>query len=168
MVEHSTISDPDIHEPKGISTAAVGTAYESNGVGSGTWVKRLPTNGSTEAGKNLASNGTSIVFSNIGAVFACGVVENANTTPVVYSGENVLSVIRNSVGDITINFTVNSSNTKYIGPFIMIQSGTLYNEILETSIAKNVGSVNIKFKRASSGVLADVNSFDFYILRTLT
>jgi hypothetical protein len=38
MTEHVAITDPQIHEPKGISTAAAGTVYKANGSGSGTWV----------------------------------------------------------------------------------------------------------------------------------
>lgn len=35
--QHSTITDPHVHEPKGASTAANATVYVSNGAGSGTW-----------------------------------------------------------------------------------------------------------------------------------
>lgn len=37
-IQHSAITDPNIHEPKGISSAALGKIYRSNGSGSGTWV----------------------------------------------------------------------------------------------------------------------------------
>lgn len=37
MPEHSTITDPDIHEPKGIAAAIANQVYLSNGAGSGTW-----------------------------------------------------------------------------------------------------------------------------------
>lgn len=36
-VEHSTLTDPDLHEPKGASSAAANTAYIANGSGSGAW-----------------------------------------------------------------------------------------------------------------------------------
>lgn len=38
-IQHKNIADPNIHEPKGAAYAAVGTAYVSNGSGSGTWQK---------------------------------------------------------------------------------------------------------------------------------
>jgi hypothetical protein len=41
MAQHSEISDPDIHEPKGITAAAAGTVYKADGAGSGDW--ELPT-----------------------------------------------------------------------------------------------------------------------------
>lgn len=37
QVQHSALTDPNLHEPKGASTASVGTVYVSNGSGSGTW-----------------------------------------------------------------------------------------------------------------------------------
>lgn len=38
-VEHVTISDPQIHEPKGVSTAGINTTYVADGAGSGAWGK---------------------------------------------------------------------------------------------------------------------------------
>ena len=37
MVEHVNITDPDIHEPKGVVTATVGDVYVADGAGSGSW-----------------------------------------------------------------------------------------------------------------------------------
>ena len=36
-IEHASITDPDIHEPKGISTASDGDVYIADGVGGGSW-----------------------------------------------------------------------------------------------------------------------------------
>ena len=38
MALHSALTDPNLHEPKGASTATSGSVYTSNGAGSGTWV----------------------------------------------------------------------------------------------------------------------------------
>lgn len=37
-VQHNALTDPNIHEPKGISTATQGKVYVANGSGSGTWL----------------------------------------------------------------------------------------------------------------------------------
>ena len=37
MAEHDVITDPEIHEPKGSSTATSGQVYVANGAGSGVW-----------------------------------------------------------------------------------------------------------------------------------
>lgn len=36
-IQHAIITDPDIHEPKGIAAAAAGKVYLSDGAGSGSW-----------------------------------------------------------------------------------------------------------------------------------
>ena len=38
-IQHSLITDPNIHEPKGAASATSGTIYTSDGLGSGTWQK---------------------------------------------------------------------------------------------------------------------------------
>ena len=37
-IQHSLIADADLHEPKGVVSAASGKVYQANGSGSGTWV----------------------------------------------------------------------------------------------------------------------------------
>lgn len=46
-VQHSSLTDPNLHEPKGISTASADQLYRSNGSGSGTWTNanRFPGTG---------------------------------------------------------------------------------------------------------------------------
>src|SRR5690349_1576437 len=39
-VAHAAMTDPDLHEPKGISSAVSGSIYQANGAGSGSW--KLP------------------------------------------------------------------------------------------------------------------------------
>lgn len=53
-VQHSALTDPNLHEPKGVSTAAANQVYVANGSGSGTWKDLSPV---SLAG--LATNGTS-------------------------------------------------------------------------------------------------------------
>jgi len=39
-VNHSTLTDPYLHEPKGAASAGAGTVYVANGSGSGSWVEK--------------------------------------------------------------------------------------------------------------------------------
>jgi hypothetical protein len=39
-VNHSTLTDPYLHEPKGVSTASYGQVYMANGSGSGAWTAK--------------------------------------------------------------------------------------------------------------------------------
>ena len=41
-IQHKLITDPDIHEPKGVAAATVNKVYVSSGAGSGTWQKLSP------------------------------------------------------------------------------------------------------------------------------
>lgn len=38
-VQHSAITDPNLHEPKGVAAAAIDQVYIANGAGSGAWAK---------------------------------------------------------------------------------------------------------------------------------
>ena len=38
-VNHSTLTDPYLHEPKGVASAASGSVYVADGAGSGDWTK---------------------------------------------------------------------------------------------------------------------------------
>jgi hypothetical protein len=38
-IQHAVITDPDLHEPKGVATATVGQVYVADGSGSGDWYK---------------------------------------------------------------------------------------------------------------------------------
>lgn len=39
MALHSTLTDPNLHEPKGVATASKGDVYVSDGLGSGAWTE---------------------------------------------------------------------------------------------------------------------------------
>lgn len=51
-IQHSAITDPNIHEPKGVASASVDFIYVANGAGSGTWQKITP-----KQLKGLSGNG---------------------------------------------------------------------------------------------------------------
>ena len=59
-VEHKDITDPNIHEPKGINSAAINTFYKANGTGGGTWAK-VPTQGLAGVSGNGVANQSIIV-----------------------------------------------------------------------------------------------------------
>ena len=66
-VNHSTLTDPYLHEPKGVAAAAVGEVYMADGAGSGDWVSLKPHIGgyvtfdSSTPAYTLATGGTSDV-----------------------------------------------------------------------------------------------------------
>mgnify|MGYP003337978673 FL=1 len=56
-IQHKLITDPDIHEPKGVASATINKVYVSSGAGSGTWQKLSPPQLS-----GIATNGASGQF----------------------------------------------------------------------------------------------------------
>ena len=64
-ISHASITDPNIHEPKGINVAAANTAYLSNGAGSGVWSK-FPTQSLAGISGNGISNQV-VVVNGVGA-----------------------------------------------------------------------------------------------------
>ena len=66
MSRHSTLTDPAIHEPKGISTATNGQVYVANGAGSGAWANQstIPSGAVIQTIKNqvsATSTGTTLI-----------------------------------------------------------------------------------------------------------
>jgi hypothetical protein len=105
MALHSSLTDPDIHEPKGVSTAADGEVYKADGAGSGTWEPVLPTQ-TGNSGKQIVTDGTSESWSGDSSVRARGTVTISGTTPTLQAGSvNVASVVRNTTGEYTVTFT---------------------------------------------------------------
>lgn len=40
-IQHNTLTDPNLHEPKGVSTASVDAVYVATGAGTGSWKQRF-------------------------------------------------------------------------------------------------------------------------------
>ena len=57
-IQHNTITDPDIHEPKGVSTATSGQVYKADGTGSGAWASPLLGQDTATAGQVFISDGS--------------------------------------------------------------------------------------------------------------
>lgn len=60
-IEHNLITDPNVHEPKGASTAAAGTQYVSDGAGSGSWIVPDPKGLSTAQNEQVLSKSGGVV-----------------------------------------------------------------------------------------------------------
>lgn len=92
-IEHKNITNADLHEPLDVNTAAVGTVYIADGVGSGDWQLANP-----HGGWRYANIGTGTTF----------------TTPTAYTLMNVVGVTthlsdvtNNSLGRLTYTGTPN-------------------------------------------------------------
>lgn len=65
MPEHVTITDPDIHEPKDIATAASGQVYVADGGGSGDWTKLTDDIIIVDTQADLEANATEVVLGGV-------------------------------------------------------------------------------------------------------
>lgn len=57
-IQHNAITDPDIHEPKGVASSASGKVYKANGSGSGTWEYPVAGQDTALSGQVMMSDGT--------------------------------------------------------------------------------------------------------------
>lgn len=60
MAQHNTLTDPELHEPKGISVAPSGAVYIADGVGGGVWT--VPSSHSVPyGGMNIVDNHSTVI-----------------------------------------------------------------------------------------------------------
>lgn len=112
MVEHSTLTTTDLHEPKGVAVATSGQVYVANGSGSGTWKDGVD---------ELVLNASLLVIGTAGQVFVvCPVAANIRA---VYT---VLQVVI-SGSDETI--TVKRGNGDTVGTITVAQSGSAVGDV---------------------------------------
>lgn len=93
MAQHKNLTGANLHEPKGVDAAAIGTVYEADGAGSGSWVDPL---------RNLNNENLLIVtkvFSDIstgGSIYipvplACAVTKITIVTDSTFTGTNTIT-----------------------------------------------------------------------------
>lgn len=158
-VQHSSLSDPNLHEPKGVSTAAANTVYLANGSGSGTWtpVNRTPGTGwgqytnATYVGTNaLAISTTEVLvpFDTNAIVTQLPISLTGSTSSLMNLSTETLQFV--SAGDlhsITLTFSVYSVASSPATMDLKLygsSDGTTYSTLLgETtvSLAKGAGQV---------------------------
>lgn len=159
MAIHSSLTDPNIHEPKGASTASDGQVYVANGSGSGTWEDRLP----TMFGKSryqLTNDGTSESWSSNSTVSCRGKVTVSGISPtLVADSVNVSSVTRLSTGKYQITFTTAMSNANYV-PVVMTKTSGGATPASYSN--ESTSSIQVDFY-LYNGVLYDPPGFSFVI-----
>lgn len=114
MPEHSAITDPNIHEPKGVAAATSGQVYVADGAGSGTWTSPLPSQ-TGNSGKYLTTDGSTASWGTLSGVFARGSV---SSTGVLSGSSNITSVTKsgfaNGTYDILLDTDASSTNYQIV------------------------------------------------------
>jgi len=158
-VQHSTLSDPNLHEPKGASTAAANTAYLANGSGSGTWtaVNRLPGTGWGQYSNAFYVGTTALAVSTTEVLVPFDTNVNVTQLPISLTGttsslmnlatETLQFVSTGDLHSVTLTYTVYSVASNPASMDLKIygsSDGTTYSTLLgETTVSliKGAGQV---------------------------
>lgn len=155
-IEHKNITDPNIHEPKGVGTAAVNTAYVATGAGTGTW-RKLPVQslagivGDGTSGQSVVSDGAGSFA--LRWIIAYGQVSFANlagptviTYPSSYTKVMVATTASGSSREVDESV---ASRLTYIGSGARV--GKLLSQLSLGHTA--VGAVDVQLAIYKNGVL---------------
>lgn len=118
-VEHNTITDPNIHEPKGASAASVDTVLKADGTGSTSWSH--PQENSLIAYGHLYTRGTDLAtLSTIGTTpvlvpFSHAGVSNAMT---LSQANASITVLKDGDYEINFNGSINTTDSTDAGSYV--------------------------------------------------
>lgn len=113
-VNHSALTDPYLHEPKGVATAAAGKVYVSNGSGSGTWTTK-------ESLVELSLEGYIENISSASTVYV----------PIPFAGTvvKVVTVLEGSIGSSDATITVKNAAAASMGTIAVTQAGSAAGDV---------------------------------------
>jgi hypothetical protein len=142
-IQHAAIDDPDIHEPKGVSTASAGKIYIADGSGSGDWT--YPT-GNSYAEIYIDAGATTQTINSV-----AGTYDKLN--PTAEWTENVAEGLTTTAADGTITLT--KAGTYQISFFITfitasLAAGTKYR--FKYALDGTTGSRILTAQKSSAGV----------------
>jgi hypothetical protein len=121
-VNHNTLTDPYLHEPKGVASAASGKVYVANGAGSGAWTAKETLVGETLAG----------YIDNISAVSTVYV-------PIPFAGtiSKVVTVLEASIASADSTITVKNAAAASMGTITVEYSGSAAGDVDTLSPSSN-------------------------------
>jgi hypothetical protein len=165
MPEHVDITDPEIHEPKGVAAASANTVYVADGAGSGAWSKV----GSSQI------NTSSIFNTNKYMVFAeIADVSTADSTripcPVACTLTRVTTILGATItgADATITVT-NSTGPATVGTITVANSGSAEGDIDSlTASSNNTFSAGTYVKVATDGASTNTAKLGIFLEFTRT
>ena len=110
MADHASLTDPNLHEPKGVAGANAGEVYVADGSGSGSWSSRQYT--------------------------IYGVIADVSTAETVYvpipmSGNvvQVTTVLENAITSLDATITIRDNASNSMGTITITQSGSAAGDV---------------------------------------
>jgi len=87
-VQHSSLTDPNLHEPKGIAAASANQLYLSNGSGSGTWTNanRFPGTGWGKYTNTTYVGTTALAITSAGVLLPFTTAADVSQLPITLTG----------------------------------------------------------------------------------
>lgn len=169
--KHSTLTGSDIHEPKGIETAPVKSAYVSNGLSTGSW-KAVPLVEDTGAGKIFqgTGNGTgdwTVLHKHAIAKIASNAVATAIAASSTWTKVSTgwTSLHTDNLNFVTDEFIVTISGDYLVRCNVSFLGGT--NDVWAFDVAKNGTPVGQKARAKTANGTDVVNLSLFAYIPTL-
>lgn len=113
-VNHSALTDPYLHEPKGVASASTGKVYVANGSGSGAWTSK-------EALVELSLEGYIENISSATTVYV----------PIPFAGTvvKVVTVLEAPIGSADATITVKNTSAASMGTITVAQVGSAAGDV---------------------------------------
>lgn len=158
-VQHSSLTDPNLHEPKGIAAASANQLYLSNGSGSGTWTNanRFPGTGWGKYTNTTYVGTTALAISTTPVLIPFTTDDTVSQIPISLTGttsslmdlssETLQFVAAGDLHSITLTMKVYSTSGTPVTMDVILygsSDGSTYNTLLgETTInlSKGAGQV---------------------------
>jgi hypothetical protein len=165
-VQHSSLTDPNLHEPKGVSTAAASTVYMANGSGSGTWtaVNRLPGTGWAQYSNATYVGTTALAISTSDVIVPFDTTVVGTQLPISLTGvtsslmdlttEKLLFVTAGDLHSITVTFKIYSTSGS---PAVIDLK--LYGSSDGTTYATNLGETSVSLAKGAGQVITQSSLF---------
>ena len=165
-VQHSSLTDPNLHEPKGVASATANKVYMSNGSGSGAWtaVNLLPGTGwgkytnTTYVGTTGLAVSTSdvlIPFTTADTVTQLPITLAGVTSPLMdLSTETLLFVSNGDLHSITLTTQIYSTSGSPTG-----MDFRLYGSTDGTTYATPLGETSVSLSKGAGQVITESSLF---------
>ncbi len=161
-VQHSSLTDPNLHEPKGVAAASANQLYLSNGSGSGTWtnVNRFPGTGWGKYTNTTYVGTTALAVSTTEVLLPFTTDDTVTQLPISYTGttsglmnlasETLQFVSTGDLHAVTVTFKVHSvsGSPTYVNLILYGSSdGTTYSTLLgdkTVPLTKGAGQIIVE------------------------